>query len=374
MEDVDPPRNEMETLFSTRDFEQGDYARLSEILHSVYPEYHRSPEELRFEDEMFDRKKFMLKRYSVVEPDHEDVVATGEYRHNPTMFHPQKFQLGIFVDHSWQHRGIGSSLYDRVIEDLKGLKAITVRLNVREDKFESISFLEKRGFKERMRAWESRLPVQEFDQALFERYPEKIAELGVKISTLSEQFQHEPDYKRKVHELALAIAPDVPAPDRFTGWSFEDTQKYLRDPDILPDGFFIARDGDRYVGMSDVFKREKEPEDLYQQLTGVLREYRGRGIAMALKLRVIDFAKRHGAKVIKTWNDSTNTPMLAINIKLGFQRRVGWITFEKLRKLASAARPGPHRTPCPFPWDYADIDEQWSCDAQACQGCRCSPK
>ncbi len=76
----------METLFRTRDFEQGDYARLSEILHSVYPEYHRSPEELRFEDEMFDRNKYMLKRYSVVEPDHMGVIATGEYRHNPKGF------------------------------------------------------------------------------------------------------------------------------------------------------------------------------------------------------------------------------------------------------------------------------------------------
>ncbi len=157
----------------------------------------------------------------------------------------------------------------------------------------------------------------------------KVTEQGVKISTLSEELQREPDYKRKLHELALAIAPDVPAPDRFTGWSFEDTLKYLKHPDILPDGFFIATDGDRYVGMSDVFKSEKEPEDLYQQLTGVLREYRGRGIAMVLKLRVIDFAKRHGARVIKTWNDSTNAPMLAINMKLGFQRRIGWITFEK---------------------------------------------
>ena len=319
----------METLFTTRDFEQRDYERLSEIFHSIYPDYHRSAEELRFEDEMFDRKKYMLKRYSVVEPEHGAVVATGGYQHNPTMFHPQKFQVGVFVDPAWQRRGIGSSLYNRIMEDLTNLKAITLRLNVREDKQESLSFLEKRGFKERMRAWESRLVVQEFDPAPFEAYSKKVADQGVEISTLSEELQREPEYKRNVHELALKIAPDVPAPDKFTEWSYEDTLKYLQHPDILPDGFFIARDGDRYVGMSDVFKSEKEPEDLYQQLTGVVREYRGHGIAMALKLRVVDFAKRYGAKVIKTWNDSTNAGMLAINTRLGFQRRVGWITFEK---------------------------------------------
>jgi hypothetical protein len=50
---------------------------------------------------------------------------------------------------------------------------------------------------------------------------------------------------------------------------------------------------------------------------------------MALKLEVIRFAKGYGASVIKTWNDSTNVGMLAINQELGFRRHVGLIRFEK---------------------------------------------
>ena len=63
-----------------------------------------------------------------------------------------------------------------------------------------------------------------------------------------------------------------------------------------------------------------------------LREYRGRGIAVSLKLSVLDFAKREGYERVKTWNDSTNAAMLGINMMLGFKRQVGWIIFEK--KLA----------------------------------------
>ncbi len=68
---------------------------------------------------------------------------------------------------------------------------------------------------------------------------------------------------------------------------------------------------------------------MWQAITEVLREYRGRGIAVALKLRVIDFAARNGYDVVKTRNGSANKAMLGINHNLGFRRHVGWITFEK---------------------------------------------
>lgn len=50
---------------------------------------------------------------------------------------------------------------------------------------------------------------------------------------------------------------------------------------------------------------------------------------MALKLKTIEYARAHGYDVIKTWNDSSNVGMLAINEKLGFVRQPAWITFVK---------------------------------------------
>jgi len=91
----------------------------------------------------------------------------------------------------------------------------------------------------------------------------------------------------------------------------------------------IAKDGSKYVGLSTVWRLDQEPRGLVQGNTGVRREYRGRGIAVALKLKVIDFARRNGYEKMKTWNASNNAPMLAVNAKLGFKRGVGWITLEK---------------------------------------------
>jgi GNAT superfamily N-acetyltransferase len=57
--------------------------------------------------------------------------------------------------------------------------------------------------------------------------------------------------------------------------------------------------------------------------------HRRRGIALALKLAAIDYARRVGAPIIRTDNDSTNTGMLAINSRLGFVRQPGWICSKK---------------------------------------------
>jgi predicted GNAT superfamily acetyltransferase len=103
----------------------------------------------------------------------------------------------------------------------------------------------------------------------------------------------------------------------------------MKSPNLFPEGYMIAKDGDKYVGMSTVWKAQKDPKGLYQGLTGVVRDYRGQGIAVALKLKVIEFARNHKYEKLKTWNDSTNAPMLGINVKLGFKREVGWITLEK---------------------------------------------
>jgi GNAT superfamily N-acetyltransferase len=124
---------------------------------------------------------------------------------------------------------------------------------------------------------------------------------------------------------------DVPSSAPPTPVPLEHFQRFLiQSPDLLPEAFFIAKDGDLYVGESFVFRVPAEPGHLSQGLTGVRREYRGKGIAMALKLHVIKYAKEHGYTLIKTWNDTENLSILALNEKLGFVRQPAWIEYEKV--------------------------------------------
>ena len=87
--------------------------------------------------------------------------------------------------------------------------------------------------------------------------------------------------------------------------------------------------GDQYVGESFMLRSQQLSDVLYQGLTATTREYRGRGLALAIKLQTIEYARTHGYREIRTWNDSLNMPMLHINAALGFARQPAWITFEQ---------------------------------------------
>ena len=58
--------------------------------------------------------------------------------------------------------------------------------------------------------------------------------------------------------------------------------------------------------------------------TGVLKEYRGRKIALALKLLAIRYSRACGAALLRTDNDSQNASILAINEKLGDKPQSGY--------------------------------------------------
>ena len=153
---------------------------------------------------------------------------------------------------------------------------------------------------------------------------------GITITNLAQERKNGPDSLKSLHELVQLISADMPSPAAFTPVSYEQWEAFeLKNPSLLPEAYMIAKDGPKYVGLSTVWRLDKEPRGLVQGNTGVRREYRGRGIAVALKLKVIDFARRNGYRKLKTWNASNNAPMLAVNTKLGFKREVGWITLEK---------------------------------------------
>jgi GNAT superfamily N-acetyltransferase len=135
---------------------------------------------------------------------------------------------------------------------------------------------------------------------------------------------------KRLFELVDQIVEDMPRADPYTSISYEQWEKLnFTNPRLLPEGYIIAKHGSEYVGVSIVFKNDTEPQVLSQDDTGVRRDYRGKGIAVAMKIKVIEYAKKHNYKMIKTWNDSTNAAMLGINTKLGFKRQTGWVLMQK---------------------------------------------
>jgi mycothiol synthase len=61
----------------------------------------------------------------------------------------------------------------------------------------------------------------------------------------------------------------------------------------------------------------------FNAFTGVEQMHRRRGIALALTLLGIRYARQHNATRLEIMNDSRNLPMFKLQEQLGYQRIVG---------------------------------------------------
>jgi mycothiol synthase len=287
--------------------------------------------ELRAFDESFEGTNHLLKRYVALEDTTGRVLGYAQLFHIPWLAQPGQFWCSVRVHPSYQRRGIGGRLYEQILLDLSSQNASAVQIMVHESAPELAASLARRGFRELFRSWPFDLDIECFDATPFQQVPERMTARGIAIETLSAIQRRDPEWLPKLYDLHTTLTRDIPLPGQpHPSPPLEWFADYAASsPASLPDAFFIALDGERYVGESCMHRAKDAPFALDQKVTGVRREYRGYGIALALKLKTIAYAREHGYPQIRTAVESNNPSMLALNAKLGFVQQPGLILFEK---------------------------------------------
>jgi mycothiol synthase len=81
------------------------------------------------------------------------------------------------------------------------------------------------------------------------------------------------------------------------------------------------------IGYTEVALFDTWPEFGDQWDTGVLPDYRGRGVARWVKTTMLDRLRRErpDVQLLSTWNAAVNDSMLAVNKRLGYGERQTWI-------------------------------------------------
>lgn len=254
-------------------------------------------------------------------------VGYGEFNHNSRRHHPQRFWVTVAVMDSYRKQGIGQRLFDTMLAMMKSeYHANELHTRTTESRPDSIRFLEKCGFREVKRQWENHLNLQDFDETHFNGFDRQMDILGITIKTLSELIAQDDDALYKVYELHQLLTRDVPNPVQqakadYASWREGYSSDYA---DFLPDSNFIACRGNEYIGLTS-FWGNTSADKLYVGLTGVKCDYRRQGIATALKLRGLQFAKAFDIPQLITFSHSK--AMLELNLKLGFSIQATDILF-----------------------------------------------
>ena len=187
-----------------------------------------------------------------------------------------------------------------------GLERIWGRIDATD--MGSLRFAERNGLVESGREW---ISVLELTDAPSPMPPPP----GVTVVSLAER----PDLTRAAYDVHSECLPDMPSPTPMLAEPFHEwVSQTLEGPGALPAAAMVALADGAVIGQA-ALALEGDEGTAEHLLTCVRRDWRGRGVAGALKSAQIAWARQAGIRRLVTSNDAPNAAMLAVNQRLGYQ-------------------------------------------------------
>jgi mycothiol synthase len=268
-----------------------DYEAWRSVRIAVLP-YERCPsvEELRGQDAKQTRLMLLAHEDGVLAgsglADVSDSAATGS--------------VAPRVLPGYRRRGIGTALLERLADHLAALDLPRVRATVDDD--ESLAFAHARGFEDTDHEIEQTRPVADLP-------PTGDAPDGVEVVLAADrpglwEAAYDRFGREATSDFALSTALDV-TPERWaTSW--------------LGEPMFLAVHEGEVVGCAGLIVDTDVTDRAENALTAVRRDWRGRGLAIHLKLVTLAWAAEHGIAEVYTWTQDGNDAMRSLNTRLGY--------------------------------------------------------
>jgi mycothiol synthase len=200
-----------------------------------------------------------------------------------------------------RRRGVGTALLRALAQHCEDRGHATVAALVDEEG--SAAFARRFGFTEVNRE-------VEMLRTIGDEPPPDIPD-GVQIVTIADQpGLWEQAYDRVHATLADTAHASVPRVSR---------EEWHRDWIKTPEASFAALAGGEVIGVASLLLDPDEPARAETGYTAVRREWRGKGVAGALKRSTLAWAAGHGIAEVYTWTQQGNARMRAVNERLGYR-------------------------------------------------------
>jgi len=217
-----------------------------------------------------------------------------------------------------EHRGsgVGSALYRELALWVQERGCVTLETTVSEEDAASIKWADRHGFREIGRNSRLALDLTAIDAPAID--PPK----HVKIVTWAER----PDLTPALYTVACEAYADDPGHegkpmDAYEIWLSRD----MRGDSDRPEATFIALADGEVAGYAKLSLSSSSTRVATHDMMGVLRAFRRRGIASALKRAEIAWAKRSGYETLETNNESRNEAIRRLNERHGYTVRPGTV-------------------------------------------------
>jgi len=313
-----------------RDFDGSDqdYQTCNDIFNACWPELRRSVESTKHDDQTRNPDNYFRK--IIIETNHKP-IGFGIFMEKWWAKEKGQYSTNLFIDPAapvpFEDAAITFNYFMLQCLAERSAKKLTIVMS--EDRLSLVEFYKAAGYKLVQREPVSELQVAEFDFDRFANAEEKIETKGFKIYTLGELKDKFENWQKLDYELLEPVIQDIPSDTERAEFPYDEFIKEYDMPTFMFDANFYALEvkSQKWVGMSSLNKNSGDPNSLKVGLTGVDKAYRGNGLATALKVKTIEFARTYGAQSITTENDENNS-MYNLNMLLGFRPKPAHVTYE----------------------------------------------
>jgi GNAT superfamily N-acetyltransferase len=213
--------------------------------------------------------------------------------------------------------GVGSALLGALSTWARDLGYVDLMGPVKETDDASLAWAARRGFVEIGR---NSLLVLDLTRAV---KPSVVPPDGIEIVSWAER----PGVEAGMYAVAREAYADVPGEEdaevaSYEAWLAMDMQG----AGDRPEATFVALSDGEVVAYAKLSLSRARPAVAMHDMTGVRRDWRGRGIARALKAMEIAWALDNGYERLETQNEERNEPIRRLNERYGYVVEPGSVT------------------------------------------------
>ena len=304
-----------------------DAALAADLVTAAYPPEPEDPVVTRYRWE-HPRDGWSVARF-IAEIDSEPLAYLW-WMHGPWKNLPERHcDVGADVDQARQSDELLDYLWGWTGEQAAADGARILHANAAVDEPNVLKALDRLGYERDRTEKVWRLDLEKHGKRLLEEARTargKMKKEGIELLSLADW--PGPDTFRSIHELNEAAERDIPTNQPLLSQSLANFMDRISAPNLPPERLWIARHRDRAVGMS-FLRFPPVRGNVWTGFTCSHPDYRGRGIARAVKLQSLVQAVELGIPSVRTDNDSENAPMLHINETLGYDPLPGYINLVK---------------------------------------------